>query len=317
MKIIAYYFNMLMLLTILPFISCGNKQADIDKQNKNQTDTIKPVGDKPDTGNVKQTGYTLEPYEVVIKPSDEQFKSILGDKFKYRNPEQTEIATAEKLLKECFDKDKSGTVDHFLNRNLDEYNRQFIGASDDAGDKIILVNCVAKSSKDNGEWKNKLIVSTGGGNNFFNVKINITKNTYYDLKINGPASLSANNTIIDAGAGMDAEFGKGYKSWTPEEKDIAAAEKILAFAFEDQKRPTINRLLNRKPDDYCKQFVGATDANGDKVIWLNCFCRDQESQFKNWKNNIISVKDGGNCFFNILLNISKNTYTNLMVNGNG
>ena len=218
---------MLMLLTILPFIACGNKQADIDKQNKNQTDTIKSVGDKSDTGNVKQTGYTLEPYEVVIKPSDELIKSILGDKLKYRNPEPAEIPAAEKLLKECFDKDKSGTVDHFLNRNLDEYNRQFIGATDDAGDRILYVNCFAKSGKDDDAWKNKLIVSTGGGNNFFNVKINITKSAYYDLKINGTASLSANNTIIDAGNGMDAEFGKDYKSRTPDEKDIAAAEKIL------------------------------------------------------------------------------------------
>ncbi len=324
MKILAYSINFLALLSILPFISCGNKQADVDKQNKTvQTDSTKTdltktdVTSKTDSQNVTQSGYKLEPNQVIIKPSDEQFKTIFGDKYKYRELAADEIPAAEKLLKECFNKDKSGTVDHFLDRSLDEYNRQFVGAADAAGDKIIWVNCAAKSDKDNGAWKNRLILSTGGGNNFFNVKINSSKGNYYDLKINGPASLSASRTIIEAGNDMQSEFGANYTSWTPDESDIQAAEKILAKAFEDQKKPTVNRLLDRKPDDYCQQFVGATDANGDRIIWVNCFCKDQESQFKNWKNNIVTVKDGGNCFFNITINISENSYTSLDVNGNG
>ncbi len=134
-------------------------------------------------------------------------------------------------------------------------------------------------------------------------------------KFQGSVSLKPDETIIDAGKDMSWVFGKSYTSRTPESKDIETAETILNVAFEDQKKPTVNRLLGRKPDDYFKQFVGITDSNGDKIIWVNCFCKAEENSFNDWKNKIVFVNDGGNCFFNVKINITKNTYFDLMVNG--
>lgn len=127
--------------------------------------------------------------------------------------------------------------------------------------------------------------------------------------------MKPDEALIDAGKNLDWVFGKNYAGWTPGDKDIETSEKLLNDCFDKQKSGTVNRLLNRKPDDYDRQFIGAIDPNGDKIIWINCFCKGEESSFKDWKNKIVFVNDGGDCFFNVKINITKNTYYDLMVNG--
>ena len=133
---------------------------------------------------------------------------------------------------------------------------------------------------------------------------------------NTPADLNPNQTIIDASKNMEWVFGKNYKSWTPSGTDIENAEKLITECFNDQKTGTLNRLLNRKPEDYYRQFVGAINEKGEKIIWVNCFCEKEINFFKDWKTNIIMVADGGNCFFNLKINVDKNNYFDVMVNGN-
>lgn len=137
-----------------------------------------------------------------------------------------------------------------------------------------------------------------------------------DLKqtLNG---LKDNQTIIEQDVSPLGVFNKNSKSWKPSEDDVAAAEKLLQIGFDDQKRPTVNRVLGKKPDDYNQQYIGAEYENGDKYIWINCFCKTQESDFKDWKTKLVFVKDGGNCFINVLVNLTKNTYEEFNVNGNG
>lgn len=131
----------------------------------------------------------------------------------------------------------------------------------------------------------------------------------------GDYTLKPYQAIIPSEAKMDWLFGKNYKSWTPSDNDIEDAEKLLYTGYVDQKRGTVNRLLYRNLEDYDRQFVGAIDENGDKIIWINCFCKKEEGSFKKWKEEIVHVADGGNCFFNMKANITKNTYTDFIVNG--
>lgn len=112
-------------------------------------------------------------------------------------------------------------------------------------------------------------------------------------------------------------FPKDYKSYTADESDIEAAEKLLQYAFDDQKRPTVNRVAGKTLDEYNRQFVFALNDKGEKIAWINCFCKSQESDFKNWNTNVVMVKDGGNCFFNAKVNLTLNTYTEFNVNGQG
>jgi len=66
-----------------------------------------------------------------------------------------------------------------------------------------------------------------------------------------------------------------------------------------------------KLDTYRFQFLPVINENGEKEVWVNSFCTD----FPNWQTQIVSVTDGGNCFFNLYVNLTKNSYDRFYVNG--
>jgi len=63
---------------------------------------------------------------------------------------------------------------------------------------------------------------------------------------------------------------------------------------------------------YKRQYVAVINSKGEKEVWVNCFCNTWN---KNWKTNLIMVLDGGNCYFNLKINLSTGQYYELMVNG--
>ena len=71
-----------------------------------------------------------------------------------------------------------------------------------------------------------------------------------------------------------------------------------------------NFILNL--DNYKRQYVGVKNQKNEKEVWINCFC----GQFteKNFKE-IEVVEDGGNCFFNLKINLKTKKYYDFNVNG--
>jgi hypothetical protein len=65
---------------------------------------------------------------------------------------------------------------------------------------------------------------------------------------------------------------------------------------------------------YKLQFIAAINSKGEKVVWVNCFCDDGSAK-KYWAQEVVVVRDGGNCFFNLKINLTKGRYYDLMVNG--
>ena len=63
---------------------------------------------------------------------------------------------------------------------------------------------------------------------------------------------------------------------------------------------------------YRRQFIAMYNASGEKEVWVNCFCSGSES---NWRREVVMVDDGGNCFFNLKINLFKGTWHDMMVNG--
>lgn len=62
-----------------------------------------------------------------------------------------------------------------------------------------------------------------------------------------------------------------------------------------------------------RQYVPVITAEGEKQVWINFFCDDFGDEL--WKTKLFIVEDGGNCFFNLKVNLSKQTYADLVVNG--
>jgi hypothetical protein len=65
---------------------------------------------------------------------------------------------------------------------------------------------------------------------------------------------------------------------------------------------------------YKRQYFATTNKKGDKEVWINCLC-DINSWNQDWKKELLIVKDGGNCYFNLIINLSKQKYSELSVNG--
>ena len=63
---------------------------------------------------------------------------------------------------------------------------------------------------------------------------------------------------------------------------------------------------------YKRQYVAVTNNKGEKEVWVNCFCK---AMYRDWKQQLIFVRDGGNCYFNLKINLTQNRYYDLYVNG--
>jgi hypothetical protein len=62
---------------------------------------------------------------------------------------------------------------------------------------------------------------------------------------------------------------------------------------------------------YKRQYVAFLNSKGEKEVWVNCFCGTWEY----WKTDFVIVNDGGNCFFNLKINLTSEQYYDLEVNG--
>ena len=68
--------------------------------------------------------------------------------------------------------------------DLKSYKRQYIAFYNKLGEKEVWVNCICNASKD---WQHKLVTVKDGGNCYFNLKINLTRDFNYDFYVNGSA----------------------------------------------------------------------------------------------------------------------------------
>ena len=93
------------------------------------------------------------------------------------------------------------------------------------------------------------------------------------------------------------------------ENEISNLKRILEDALSQY------NLLKTKDIDlnkYKLQFVPVINKMGEKEVWVNGLCKQNG---ENWKHEIILIDDGGNCYFNLKINLSNNKYYDLIVNG--
>lgn len=66
-------------------------------------------------------------------------------------------------------------------------------------------------------------------------------------------------------------------------------------------------------EGYKRQYVAVLNEKGEKEVWINFFCDTgwTEDQLKSYP---YEVEDGGNCFFNIKINLTAGSYRNLRIN---
>ena len=118
-------------------------------------------------------------------------------------------------------------------------------------------------------------------------------------------------------------FPDGYKKTTLSKKEIKQIELILKQCIEERNaaaRIEYKSDFTRYPIDYIivlpkytRQYVAAISPDGEKIVWVNCFCHSYNA----FRDEILCTEDGGECYFNVKINLSKKTYYDLRVNGLG
>lgn len=101
------------------------------------------------------------------------------------------------------------------------------------------------------------------------------------------------------------------KTFSLTNADIKAIDEIFKAAVSKNN-------LDTSYFHYKRQYVPFVDKDGQKKVWINCFCAEQDdNEFVNWKKSVVIVDDGGSCFFNFIINLADKTFYNLEVNGVG
>lgn len=134
-----------------------------------------------------------------------------------------------------------------------------------------------------------------------------------------------NDTIVSKGEKFvvgPSVFEKG----TPMKltvSDCLVIDSILKQCVEDYNKEFVKRSIQNSYliyriksyliegfEEYYRQYSPIIDENGDKVVWVYCSCEDIYIE-----DSFVVVEDGGKCFFNVKINLTKMTYYELSVNG--
>ena len=95
-------------------------------------------------------------------------------------------------------------------------------------------------------------------------------------------------------------FDSIEKPYTPTTEDIHAAETLLNSGFISAKT---NGFFDKRDwlSDYSQQCLACVNRSGHILIWINCMCNDISQE----KLNVpVLVLDGGNCYFNVLIDLT-------------
>lgn len=117
-------------------------------------------------------------------------------------PSKQEIVLAEQILKEQIEKANQRRMNQFgrkqyIHRNLNKYFRQYAGFINENGDRVIHINFYwdrhTLFDRIKGYWDDRLeytsdyAVVMDGGSRYWNVNVNLTTKTLYNLSVNGVA----------------------------------------------------------------------------------------------------------------------------------
>jgi hypothetical protein len=93
--------------------------------------------------------------------------------------------------------------------------------------------------------------------------------------------------------------------------DVRRAEAALPNFFESlsARGPS---FITKKLDTYHRQYTGFATQDGAKKIHMNFFCGAPPAT---WKKELVRVRGGGSCYFNLDFDLASGNFENLVING--
>lgn len=137
---------------------------------------------------------------------------------------------------------------------------------------------------------------------------NLEKKYNNDLK-----PIDDNFAVINFNPRKHNYIFKNAKRTKLNQTEIVIVEDLIEKAVnkynEKQKDGQKIKDLNK----YKRQYIPVINKEGETEVWANFFCREEQD----WKRNVIVVEDGGNCYFNLYINLTKDSTYKFSINGDG
>lgn len=134
-----------------------------------------------------------------------------------------------------------------------------------------------------------------------------------DTSANVPDTTTA---MIKFDAAQMSMFDKTASPVALKPQELKQIDSLLVVCVADHNKAIGQNLQSMKIDLvrrlYKKQLVAVVNSQGEKEVWVNCFCDDFS---KPWRNEILSVDDGGSCYFSFKINLKSRKYYDFSVNG--
>lgn len=129
--------------------------------------------------------------------------------------------------------------------------------------------------------------------------------------IAGIESMNSNRVVFPAeDAGKQPYVREDAAFWAPTISQVQELESLLPRYLELHS-PSGDKPI-RKVFKYERQYLGVTKEHR-KLIYLNAFCNP--SEFPQWKKEMVCVKDGGSCYFQVYFDPVRKEFIHLRYNG--
>lgn len=132
-------------------------------------------------------------------------------------------------------------------------------------------------------------------------------------------------TFLEPSNNEEGYFTDSLKSyWRADTAQLYLAEQIILTALNNLETENFAFTAETLPN-FMRQYICFINERDERMIWVNAHCRLEkrppnieagESEFQpiDWRNELVIVDDGGDCHWNILINIDKGTYSNFFIN---
>jgi hypothetical protein len=116
---------------------------------------------------------------------------------------------------------------------------------------------------------------------------------------------------------FDWIFSDSYKPANLTDEEILQLDTLIRKCATEMNNSLEEKIreyysIDFKKYNYKRQYIAVFNNKGEKEIWVNGFCNTWN---KRWKEELIFVHDGGNCYFNLKINLSTKNCYQISVNG--
>jgi len=120
-----------------------------------------------------------------------------------------------------------------------------------------------------------------------------------------------NYTLISYNSQNHSPIFKDVGFHDLEQPETIKVSKIVEKAFSEHNKSAPEQAKISNIGRYKFQLVSAKNSKNETVVWVNALC----SAADDWRRRLIIVSDGGSCFFNLYINLTKETHEGISVNG--